>query len=236
MLRWWKSDVNFSSFLCLAACRTRSSACVTRTQPCVRCVLCSPTFLLVPALGSTGSAASATDVASALFVGFAAIMAECDFSRSCIIGYGSSPSRRGPVQRHSLGLLVDREISRVPHKKRTIAVGTQVTPRPPRRSVRALLRHTAPTLGADGKAYTRPWMKDLGLREKVIGQLCHPLPRKPILLTASPQRAQPEALDMVAEGAECRVVCRHGMVCKIAPDDLCQPASLFRDRLVHLPS
>jgi hypothetical protein len=41
---------------------------------------------LVPALGSTGSAASATDVASALFVGFAANMAECDFSRSCIIG------------------------------------------------------------------------------------------------------------------------------------------------------
>src|SRR5215813_2302275 len=95
MLRWWKSDVNFSSFLCLAACRTRSSACVTRTQPCVRCVLCSPAFLLVPALGSTGSAAGTLP---ALFVGFAATMAECDFSRSCIIGYGSSPSRHGPEQ------------------------------------------------------------------------------------------------------------------------------------------
>src|SRR5262249_59067050 len=58
-----------------------------------------------------------------------------------------------------------------------IAVGTQVTLRPPHRSVRAQLRHTAPTLGSDGKANAWPWVKDLGLREEVIGQLCHPLPR-----------------------------------------------------------
>ena len=57
MLRWWRSAVNLSFFLSLAACRTRSSACDTRTRPCVRCVLCSPAFLSVPALGSTGSAA-----------------------------------------------------------------------------------------------------------------------------------------------------------------------------------
>jgi hypothetical protein len=44
-------------------------------------------------------------------------------------------------------------------------------------------------------------MKDLGLRAKVVGQLRHPLPREAILLAAAPQRAQPEALDMVAEGA-----------------------------------
>src|SRR5215472_13059510 len=46
-------------------------------------------FPLAPALGSTGSAA----VGTALFVGFTATMAESDFSRPCIIGYGSSPSR-----------------------------------------------------------------------------------------------------------------------------------------------
>jgi hypothetical protein len=49
--------VNLSFFLSLAACRTRLSACDTRTRLCVRCVLCSPAFLSVPALGSTGSAA-----------------------------------------------------------------------------------------------------------------------------------------------------------------------------------
>src|SRR5262245_8921564 len=117
-----------------------------------------------------------------------------------------------------------------------IAVGTVITDRPPHRTVRARLRHTAPTLGGDGKANARPWVKDLGLREEVIGQLWHPLPRKPIPLTASPQRAQPEAFDMVAEGAECRIVERHGMVGKIAPYDLRQPTSLFGDRLMHSPS
>ena len=59
---------------------------------------------------------------------------------------------------------------------RTIAVGTQVSPRPPHRSVRARLRHTAPTLGGDGEANAWPRMKDLGLREKVIGQPSHPFP------------------------------------------------------------
>jgi hypothetical protein len=75
-------------------CGLPYGACVTRSRPCVRCVLCSPAFLLVPALCSTGSAAGEP----ALFVGFSARMAECDFSRSCIIGYGSSPSRHGPEQ------------------------------------------------------------------------------------------------------------------------------------------
>src|SRR5262249_24478440 len=89
-----------------------------------------------------------------------------------------------------------------------IAVGTQVTPRPLHRSVRARLRHTAPTLGGDGKANVWPWMKDLGLGEEVIGQPLHALPREAVLLTAAPQRAQPEALNVIAEGAECREVGR----------------------------
>jgi hypothetical protein len=116
-----------------------------------------------------------------------------------------------------------------------IAVGTRITPRPPHRSVRAQLRHTAPTLGGDGKAYVRPWVKDLGLQEKVIGQLCDPLPCEVVLLTAAPQRAQPEARDMVAKGAECREVSRHGVVGKVAPYDLRQSTPLFGDRLVHSP-
>ena len=42
------------------------------------------------------------------------------------------------------------------------------------------------------------------MREEVIGQLCHPRPREVVLLTAAPQRAQPEAHHLVAKGAECR--------------------------------
>src|SRR6516165_8005423 len=116
-----------------------------------------------------------------------------------------------------------------------IAVGTVITDRPPHRSVRAQLRHTAPTLGGDGEADARPWVKNLGLREKVIGQLCDPLPCQVILLTAAPQRAQPEAHNMVAKGAECREVSRHGVIGKVAPNDLRQPTPLIGDRLVHSP-
>jgi hypothetical protein len=36
--------VNRSFFLCLAACRTRFSACVTRARFCARCVLCCSAF------------------------------------------------------------------------------------------------------------------------------------------------------------------------------------------------
>jgi hypothetical protein len=79
-LTWCRSAVNFSFLLCLAAFRARSSACDTRSRPCVRCVLCALAFLLVPALGSAGSVASVF-VTDALFVGFPATVAECDFSR-----------------------------------------------------------------------------------------------------------------------------------------------------------
>ncbi len=84
--------MNRSFFLCLAAYRTRSSACDTLSRSCARRMLCWLAFPLVPALGSTGSAAGFP----ALFAGFTATMAESDFSGLCIGGYGSSPSRHGP--------------------------------------------------------------------------------------------------------------------------------------------
>src|SRR5262249_34938316 len=133
---WCRSAVNFSSFFSLAAFRTRSSACDTRSRPWVRCVLCSSAFPLAPALCSAGSAASETPcsawaLASALFVGFPAPIAGSDFSRSCIIGYGSSPSRRGPA---AIDRAVERELSRFPE---TRSVCTCQVLRP-RRAVRAL--------------------------------------------------------------------------------------------------
>ena len=70
----------------------RPSACDTRVRFCVRHMLCRSAFPLVPALGSTNSAADC----SALFAGFTATMTGSDVPRSCIIGYGSSPSRCGP--------------------------------------------------------------------------------------------------------------------------------------------
>ena len=71
----------------------RASTCDTVSRLCVRPECCWFAFPLVPALGSTGSA---TD-RSALFAGFIATTAGSDFPRSCIIGYGSLPSRCGPA-------------------------------------------------------------------------------------------------------------------------------------------
>ena len=93
-MTWCRSAVNFSFFRCLAACRTRSSPCDTPLRFCARRVRGWPAFPLVPALCSTHSAAGCP----ALFAGFIATMAESDFSRPFIIGYGSSPSRCGPAQ------------------------------------------------------------------------------------------------------------------------------------------
>ena len=49
-----------------------------------------------------------------------------DFSGSCIGGYGSSPSRRGPCD--PTGLMADPEISRFPRKERPYMPGSKTTP------------------------------------------------------------------------------------------------------------
>ena len=85
--------MNFSFLLRLAATHMRSRACDASARPCVRDVLCEIAFPSVPALGSTCSAAGIP----VLFAGFTAILAESDFSRPFIVGYGSSPSRRDPA-------------------------------------------------------------------------------------------------------------------------------------------
>src|SRR5208283_3122472 len=71
-VRGWKSAVNFSFFLCLAACRTRVSAGDTLSRFCARRVLCWSAFPSAPALGSAADC-------SALFVGF----------KSCRVGGGA---------------------------------------------------------------------------------------------------------------------------------------------------
>jgi len=68
----------------------------------------SITLPSVLALRSINSAAGHP----ALFADFIATMARSDFSRPCIVGYGSSPSRRGPL-RHK-GQPARRETSQVP--------------------------------------------------------------------------------------------------------------------------
>src|SRR5499433_3933203 len=101
---------SFSHLGCVTAkrfslrfCRMRSSACDTLSRSCARRVLCWLAFPSASALGSTDSAAGCP----ALFVGFPATIAESDFPRPFIIGYGSSPSRCGPERRTAAGQTSD---------------------------------------------------------------------------------------------------------------------------------
>ena len=79
----------------------------------------------------------------------------------------------------------------------------------------------------DGKALLWPRVKDFRLWEKVGSNLRDPLPRRAILVAATPQRAQPQALDVVVEKAERPKVGRYGMIREVAPNDLRQPTPLF---------
>ena len=109
--------------LSLAAFRSQYRAYDTPSRSGVRSVPPLSAFPSVPALGSAGSATGCP----ALFVGFTATMAECDFSRPFIAGYGSSPSRHGPARRRSRP--AGHEISRFPkYRELTHMPGSPTTP------------------------------------------------------------------------------------------------------------
>src|SRR5262249_2603935 len=113
--------VNRSFFRCLATCRMRVSACDTLSRSCARRVLCWLAFPSASALGSTDSAAGCP----ALFVGFPATIAESDFPRPFIIGYGSSPPECGQSGEPQLAR---RGISRFPSKELLHMPGSSTTP------------------------------------------------------------------------------------------------------------
>jgi hypothetical protein len=98
--------VNRSFFLCLAACRMRSSACDTLSRFCARHVICWSTFPLAPALRSVGSAANR----SALFADF------------------PTAPRLPDADQTALPRLVKRGISRFPPKKLPHMPGSSTTP------------------------------------------------------------------------------------------------------------
>jgi hypothetical protein len=104
--------------LSLAAFRSQYRAYDTPSRFGVRSVPPLSAFPSVPALGSASGC-------PALFVGFTATVAECDFSRLFVAGYGSSPSRHG-----RRGRPARCEISRFPkYRELTHMPGSTTTPR-----------------------------------------------------------------------------------------------------------
>ena len=87
---------------------------------------------------------------------------------------------------------------------------------------------------SDGKAHTRPGMKDPRFGEKLVGELRHARPHQVRLLTAPAEAAVPEDGDVVAERTDRRTVRRHGVIGEIPGDDLPESFPGLRDR--HVPS
>ena len=70
-----------------------------------------------------------------------------------------------------------------------VTVGTEITPRPPRRSTRAELPHVAPPSGSGVEAVDGLGMEDPDWREEAIDEAGVFLPVHERLLAASPERA-----------------------------------------------
>lgn len=73
-----------------------------------------------------------------------------------------------------------------------VAVGTALASGAPRRSVRALLVHTALISDKNGAALFRPRMKNTGGRQPRFCKFFHTVPSKTALLTASAKALVPQ--------------------------------------------
>jgi len=67
--------------------------------------------------------------------------------------------------------------SQIPLAPRAVAVGTEITLRPPHRSRRALLTHRAPTLDGDKEPFLRPRMQDAWEWQVPVSDRLHSGPR-----------------------------------------------------------
>ena len=80
-----------------------------------------------------------------------------------------------------------------------VAVGTEITLRPPHSSRRALLTHRAPTLDGDEEPLLWPRMQDTWERQIPVSDRLHSRPRKSTSLASTHQRAMPTFDHVMAE-------------------------------------
>src|SRR5882757_2181708 len=80
-----------------------------------------------------------------------------------------------------------------------VAVGTEITLRPPHRSRRALLTHRAPALDGDEEPLFWPRMQDAWERQIPVSDRLHSRPRKSTSLASTHQRAMPTFDHVMAE-------------------------------------
>ena len=83
-------------------------------------------------------------------------------------------------------------------RERAVAVGTEITLRPPHRSRRALLTHRAPTLDGDEEPLLWPRMQDAWKRQVPVRDRLHSSPRQSVPLAAAHESFVPAFHHVVA--------------------------------------
>src|SRR5229473_5737223 len=117
-----------------------------------------------------------------------------------------------------------------------VAVGTRISPRPPRRSRRALLTHRAPPSGSGVEAVTGQRVYSSDWRKEAGDELDEPLPAEACRLAAPLERCEPKPLHLVEEPPQARVVTRDREVVQMPFQLLFHPSTGFRDGVVHYPT
>src|ERR1019366_7834070 len=114
-----------------------------------------------------------------------------------------------------------------------VAVGTVIADRPPHRSVRALLTHTAPALDHGVEAIMAIGMENVWLRQPPGKQPAQTLPTRRTVLATTADYMPPQPRDPLAEGAQSLNITRHCLVLIVASDDRLEPLPRGSQRLVH---
>ena len=114
-----------------------------------------------------------------------------------------------------------------------VTVGTEITPRPPRRSRRALLTHRAPPSGSGVEAVDGLGMEDSDWREEAIDEPGVSLPVHERLLATSPERAQPIPAHLSKEPPQARVIAGDGEIVEVPFEHPFYPRPGFLDGIMH---
>src|ERR1035437_3840428 len=119
---------------------------------------------------------------------------------------------------------------------REVAVGTTITDRPPHRSVRARLAHTAPTLDTGVKTGAGVRMQDSGERNPAIEEPVQVAPVDFAALAPANQRVPPQKAQPMPEQTQRWTISRNRKVLVVARHHTLQPLPDQRGRLMHLPA
>jgi len=114
-----------------------------------------------------------------------------------------------------------------------VEVGTTLAGRPPHRSERAELPHSALALGPNAQPHGWIGMTDMRIRQPAFDPSVHPFPGDLALLSPLLQGSSPVHHHLLSEGTKGRALPGHPVIPVMPKQNHPQPLALFRDRLMH---